>query len=43
MDYEKIIDFDSVTLGDCCDLFALNNIYTVIHDGKVVNLYKQKE
>ena len=37
MNYEAVIELDSVTLEDCIDLYEKKGITTVINDGRVIN------
>lgn len=41
MDYDNVIELDSVTLEDCIDLHKMKNISTVINDGKIINFVKE--
>lgn len=43
MNYERILELDNVTLEDCVDLYERKNIYTIISDGRIVNLIKEDE
>lgn len=36
VDYEKFIELDNVTCGDCIDMFEKKNMVTVINDGRIV-------
>lgn len=40
MNYEDVIELDSVTIGDCLDWYEKRNGYVIINDGRVINLGK---
>ena len=42
MNYENIIELDNITLEDCIDLYDEKNIYTIINDGRIINLVKEE-
>lgn len=37
MDYDTVINLDTVTLGDCLALYERKNTTTIINDGRVIN------
>lgn len=41
MDYEKIIELDNVTVGDCIDFYHMLGGYVIINDGRVINFAKE--
>ena len=42
MNYENIIELDNITLEDCIDLYDKKNMYTIINDGRIINLVKEE-
>ena len=42
MNYDSILELDNLTLEDCVNIYKLENIYTVLNDGKLVGLRKEK-
>ena len=42
MNYENIIELDNITLEDCIDLYEKKNMYTIINDGRIINLVKEE-
>lgn len=42
MNYENIIELDNITLEDCIYLYDKKNIYTIINDGRIINLVKEE-
>lgn len=42
MNYENILELDNITLEDCIDLHDKKNMYTVINDGRIINLVKEE-
>lgn len=43
MNYESVIELDSVTLEDCVDLYEKKGIAIVINDGKIINFMKESD
>ena len=41
MNYEAVIELDSVTLEDCVDLYEKKNIRIVISDGHITDFVKE--
>lgn len=42
MNYDSILELDNLTLEDCVKIYKLENIYTVLNDGKLMGLRKEK-
>lgn len=42
MNYDSIIELDNLTLEDCVNIYKLENIYTILRDGQLVGLRKEK-
>lgn len=40
VNYENMIDLDSVTLEDCIDLYDKKGICTILNDGRITNFAK---
>lgn len=43
MDYDKYIELNNVTVGDCMDLYRFKNRVTVLNDGRIVTFEKEAE
>ena len=43
MDYEKIVDLDSVTVSECMWLYEHQNLRVVIENGRIVNFETEIE
>lgn len=37
MDYEKYIELDNVTVGDCIDAYEYRGLRVIVNDGKIMN------
>lgn len=42
MNYDSIMELDNLTLEDCVNIYKLENIYTIVNDGKLAGLRKEK-
>lgn len=42
IDYNNIIELDNLSLQDCEDMYRMENMRTVIDDGRIVNFEKEE-
>ena len=40
INYDNFVELDDITLEDCLDLYN-KNIFTIINDGRIINLMKE--